>query len=53
MSFSEIANTMDNVKLPERRLERTELQNIVFLNDAYNANPASMIVALQYLKTYP
>ncbi|HON44039.1 MAG TPA: UDP-N-acetylmuramoyl-tripeptide--D-alanyl-D-alanine ligase [Planctomycetota bacterium] len=53
MSFSEIANTMDNVKLPERRLERTELQNIVFLNDAYNANPASMIAALQYLKTYP
>lgn len=37
------------LKLPAMRLEREVVQNLEFINDAYNANPKSMEVALNVL----
>jgi UDP-N-acetylmuramoyl-tripeptide--D-alanyl-D-alanine ligase len=37
------------LKLPAMRFEKVEKQGIIFINDAYNANPDSMKVALESL----
>ncbi len=38
-----------SIKLPSGRLERREAKGIIFLHDAYNANPASMEQGLQFI----
>ncbi|MCF6154160.1 MAG: UDP-N-acetylmuramoyl-tripeptide--D-alanyl-D-alanine ligase [Candidatus Brocadia sp.] len=35
--------------LPQMRIEQQRIGNITFINDAYNANPASVHAALEYL----
>ncbi|MBD3379279.1 MAG: UDP-N-acetylmuramoyl-tripeptide--D-alanyl-D-alanine ligase, partial [Candidatus Omnitrophica bacterium] len=35
--------------LPDMRLQKIEAGNIVFINDAYNANPSSFVAAADYL----
>ena len=39
------------LKLPSMRFEQVEKQGILFINDAYNANPDSMKAALESLPT--
>ena len=36
-------------KLPPMRIEQQRIGNITVINDAYNANPGSVLAALQYL----
>jgi UDP-N-acetylmuramoyl-tripeptide--D-alanyl-D-alanine ligase len=44
-----IAEIAPTLKLPPMRFEKVEKQGIVFINDAYNANPDSMKAALESL----
>ena len=45
-SAEKLNQACESIKLPSGRLERLEVDGIVFLHDAYNANPASMEQAL-------
>lgn len=44
-SFTEIANRLENFTLPPMRMEKSIYRGITFINDAYNANPRSMLLA--------
>lgn len=46
MSPEQIAEGLERVKLPPMRMERVQVGDITIINDAYNANPSSMRVAL-------
>lgn len=46
MSWEEIKVAQSCLKLPERRFELVEKQEILFINDAYNASEMSMKAAL-------
>ncbi len=50
MDVAECARALEDVTLTERRLEITERQGITFVDDSYNASPASMKIALETLK---
>ena len=41
---------LSNTTLPGRRMKRTEIDNVTYINDAYNANPASMRALLTLLE---
>ena len=47
ISWQKIAEALPNITLPPMRFERVESQGILFINDAYNANPDAMKVALE------
>lgn len=47
--WSFIKDVSPTLKLPPMRFERVEREGIVFINDAYNANPDSMKAALEQL----
>ena len=47
--WSSICEVAPTLKLPPMRFEPIEKQGILFINDAYNANPDSMIAALENL----
>lgn len=49
MSPEEIAAGLKNVHLPPMRMQRTEVGGVTVINDAYNANPSSMAVAMEVL----
>ncbi len=49
MSWDEINNQIGKLKLPKMRLEEIDREGILFINDAYNANPDSMKAALSNL----
>ena len=49
----QIVASLRSAKSPEMRLELTEIGGIRVLNDAYNANPASMQAALETLLALP
>ena len=51
MSDEEIARGLATAKGPEMRLELQDVGGVTLLNDAYNANPASMAAALRTLAT--
>jgi len=51
--WSNIAEAVWDLKLPSMRFERVEKQGILFINDAYNANPDSMKAALENLPPPP
>ena len=51
LSWEEIAQQIPKLTLPKMRFERFERGGIVFINDAYNANPESMKAALSNLPT--
>ncbi len=50
IDYASIRKTMSEVSLPRMRLERISVNDIVFINDAYNANPDSFECALDVLK---
>jgi UDP-N-acetylmuramoyl-tripeptide--D-alanyl-D-alanine ligase len=47
--WEEIQRLAPTLKLPPMRFERVEKQGIVFINDAYNANPEATAAALKSL----
>lgn len=46
----DIQNALKNIVLPEMRLSRVMADNVLFINDAYNANPDSFLSALNFIK---
>jgi len=50
---AQAAEALRDFTAPEMRLERIELGDVVVINDAYNANPASMIAAADVLAEQP
>ena len=50
ISPEEISSALPDTVLPGMRSKITRLNGTVFINDAYNANPASMAAALDYLE---
>lgn len=50
VSMAECAKALESVKLSERRLEIVKRGDLTFIDDSYNANPASMKAALETLK---
>ena len=53
MTPEEIAAGLQNVKLPPMRMQRSVLGDITLINDAYNANPSSMRIALGVMDGLP
>jgi UDP-N-acetylmuramoyl-tripeptide--D-alanyl-D-alanine ligase len=49
LPWSIIQQMAPYLRLPQRRFERVEKERILFINDTYNANPDSMIAALENL----
>jgi UDP-N-acetylmuramoyl-tripeptide--D-alanyl-D-alanine ligase len=49
MEWDEINQQVSLLKLPKMRFEQFEKEGILFINDAYNANPESMRAALSSL----
>ncbi len=49
MSPEDIAAGLAAVKLPSMRMERSQFGDLTVINDAYNANPSSMRIALGVL----
>lgn len=49
MPLGECASALEKVTLTEGRLTRREIRGAVILDDTYNANPESMIAALETL----
>ncbi len=49
MEWDEINRQIPKLKLPKMRFEQYEKEGVVFVNDAYNANPDSMKAALSHL----
>lgn len=47
--WTSIQEAVSDIKLPPMRFERIEKQGILFINDAYNANPDAMKAALESL----
>jgi UDP-N-acetylmuramoyl-tripeptide--D-alanyl-D-alanine ligase len=53
LSLEEIARGLEAVKLPGARMQVVEAHGAWIINDAYNANPASMRAALVALREFP
>ncbi len=49
MEWDEINRQVPKLQLPKMRFEQYEKDGIIFVNDAYNANPDSMKAALSHL----
>ena len=49
----EVAERLAHLVLPPGRMERREKDGVVFLNDAYNANPLSVRAGLAWLAAQP
>ncbi|MCL5292443.1 MAG: UDP-N-acetylmuramoyl-tripeptide--D-alanyl-D-alanine ligase [Actinobacteria bacterium] len=49
LGADEIAGGLSEVRLPEMRMEVSRAGEVVILNDAYNANPDSMLAAIAVL----
>jgi UDP-N-acetylmuramoyl-tripeptide--D-alanyl-D-alanine ligase len=49
MEWDEINRQVPKLQLPKMRFEQYEKNSVVFVNDAYNANPDSMRAALSHL----
>ncbi|GAB5601848.1 Mur ligase family protein [Thermus sp. FJN-A] len=49
----EVAARLSSLSLPPGRMERKEKGGVVFLNDAYNANPLSVKAGLRWLASQP
>ena len=50
MSYEEIREALKGVSLPEGRIEKVNINGLVFINDSYNANPGSFESALKVLQ---
>lgn len=53
MSYDEIESALKNVKITSMRFEKIEKNKILFINDAYNASPVSMKMALNAFSLLP
>lgn len=53
LNLDEIARGLASVKLPGARMQVVKARGVSIINDAYNANPASMKAALVALKEFP
>lgn len=53
LSVEEIRRGVEKLKLPKLRLELIQKEDKTFLNDAYNANPQSMLEAIKVLSAFP
>ena len=51
--MAEINEALRDFRLPAMRLEVTESDGVILINDAYNANPVSMSSAIDVLVNYP
>ncbi|MES2345918.1 MAG: UDP-N-acetylmuramoyl-tripeptide--D-alanyl-D-alanine ligase [Chlamydiota bacterium] len=49
MQWEEILSRISQLKLVSRRFQEVEKEGVLYINDAYNANPASMRAALENL----
>lgn len=49
MEWDQIKNQVPFLKLPKMRFEQIEKDGVLFINDAYNANPESMKAALSHI----
>ena len=52
-SLTDIAQGLSSVRVPGRRMKISEESGVVVLDDAYNANPASVEAALRTLASFP
>lgn len=52
-SLTDIAEGLASVQVPGRRMKVSEQDGVVVLDDAYNANPASVEAALRTLCAFP
>jgi UDP-N-acetylmuramoyl-tripeptide--D-alanyl-D-alanine ligase len=50
MSHKDMQGALETVSLPEMRLEKVNVDGLVFINDSYNANPDSFECALKVLQ---
>ncbi|MGL5087970.1 MAG: UDP-N-acetylmuramoyl-tripeptide--D-alanyl-D-alanine ligase [Cetobacterium sp.] len=53
MSYSEIKESLEKIKITSMRFEKIEKNNILYINDAYNASPVSMKMALKAFSSLP
>ena len=53
LTLEEIAKGLESVQLPGARMQMVNVGGAWIMNDAYNANPASMKAALIALKEFP
>lgn len=53
MSYDEIQNSLKKIKITSMRFEKIEKNGILFINDAYNASPVSMKMALNAFSSLP
>lgn len=53
MFYDEIQNALKNIKITSMRFEKIEKNKILFINDAYNASPVSMKMALNAFFSLP
>ncbi len=53
MEYSDIAARLKEFSFPKDRLQLANLNNVLFINDTYNANPVSLNHALDVLDKYP
>jgi UDP-N-acetylmuramoyl-tripeptide--D-alanyl-D-alanine ligase len=53
LTLEEIARGLESVQLPGARMQMVSVNGAWIMNDAYNANPASMKAALIALKEFP
>ncbi|MGL6023453.1 MAG: glutamate ligase domain-containing protein, partial [Cetobacterium sp.] len=53
MSYSEIKESLKKIKITSMRFEKIEKDNILYINDAYNASPVSMKMALKAFSSLP
>ncbi|MGL5051985.1 MAG: UDP-N-acetylmuramoyl-tripeptide--D-alanyl-D-alanine ligase [Cetobacterium sp.] len=53
MSYSEIKKSLEKIKITSMRFEKIEKNNILYINDAYNASPVSMKMALKAFSSLP
>lgn len=50
---SEIRDRLASFELPEMRLRQRQIGGVTLINDAYNANPASVTAAIEELRSQP
>ncbi|MGL4999078.1 MAG: UDP-N-acetylmuramoyl-tripeptide--D-alanyl-D-alanine ligase [Cetobacterium sp.] len=53
ISYSEIKESLEKIKITSMRFEKIEKNNVLYINDAYNASPVSMKMALKAFSTLP
>jgi UDP-N-acetylmuramoyl-tripeptide--D-alanyl-D-alanine ligase len=53
LEFEEVCEKLPEIEEFYSRLKVIKTENLVILDDTYNANPGSMAVALEYLENFP